>query len=457
MTTEPASPDLVQCPACGGQGTRREVIGYVTADMASDACEPGMEGAPMEGDVPCSVCGGDGLLPVVPATVFSGGVSPVDDATAVDWGEPGWRVVNGAAGKVFAGSDPAALLEAMATWGGFWEVLARPGDGSGAGPFGLTCPECGNLLYEVEGATQNLPGRSRCGTCVAKAQGHLPRHEPRIVNSLGGTHCGVCGADLNEGGCVEVKAADEPGVAPHPEENCVDSECALHPTEPSTHDTSPEPKRGMVINTAMGLPGERGVPDEPRPGLEEMVHNTAGGDVEAAVVGPKRPIDKNSNEYRVGFLDGAAYARKTDSWCGEASPHEGHSWAAQLGEPEAASRTCETRWCPGVAAGASATPGPFRNGREHELKCWPQFFEAIEEGRKRYEVRHNDRDYRYGDTLHLREWDPKDEAYTGRTMRVVVTYLMQGQQSEVLKDLPRSLVVMSIWPERPAVTEGDGS
>ena len=40
----------VTCAVCGGTG----IAGYVTSDMATDACEPEMEGMPM----PCSCDGG---------------------------------------------------------------------------------------------------------------------------------------------------------------------------------------------------------------------------------------------------------------------------------------------------------------------------------------------------------------------------------------------------------------
>jgi hypothetical protein len=42
----------------------------------------------------------------------------------------------------------------------------------------------------------------------------------------------------------------------------------------------------------------------------------------------------------------------------------------------------------------------------HELKCWPDFFDAIASGRKPFEVRKNDRGYQAGDRLILRKWDP---------------------------------------------------
>lgn len=35
--------------------------------------------------------------------------------------------------------------------------------------------------------------------------------------------------------------------------------------------------------------------------------------------------------------------------CGNADVHTPHPWAAQLGDPESASRTCESRWCVGVS------------------------------------------------------------------------------------------------------------
>lgn len=58
----------------------------------------------------------------------------------------------------------------------------------------------------------------------------------------------------------------------------------------------------------------------------------------------------------------------------------------------------------------------------HELKTWPEFYRAIIEGRKRHELRRNDRDIRVGDTLHLREFDPDTQEYTGASCRVRVTY-----------------------------------
>lgn len=59
----------------------------------------------------------------------------------------------------------------------------------------------------------------------------------------------------------------------------------------------------------------------------------------------------------------------------------------------------------------------------HPLKCWPEFFQAIVERKKTFEVRKNDRDFKVGDTLRLYEYDPKSKTYTGRVHTVEVTYI----------------------------------
>lgn len=44
---------------------------------------------------------------------------------------------------------------------------------------------------------------------------------------------------------------------------------------------------------------------------------------------------------------------------------------------------------------------------EHDLKCWPKYYEYVASGDKTFEVRRNDRDFRVGDTLLLREYEPR--------------------------------------------------
>ncbi len=62
----------------------------------------------------------------------------------------------------------------------------------------------------------------------------------------------------------------------------------------------------------------------------------------------------------------------------------------------------------------------------HELKILPEYFDAVQSGKKNFELRKNDRDYRCGDILLLREW--KDGEYTGRTVKRKITYILTGCQ-----------------------------
>lgn len=61
--------------------------------------------------------------------------------------------------------------------------------------------------------------------------------------------------------------------------------------------------------------------------------------------------------------------------------------------------------------------------RRHRLKTWPVYWGAVHDGRKPFEVRRADRDFREGDLLLLERWDPntedycRDEAGNIRTLR----------------------------------------
>ena len=76
----------------------------------------------------------------------------------------------------------------------------------------------------------------------------------------------------------------------------------------------------------------------------------------------------------------------------------------------------------------------------HDLKCWTSVFQDVYLGVKSFEIRVNDRDYKVGDTLHLREYNPETDAFTGRWVSRRVTYILRGGQW----GLPGNLVVMAI-------------
>ena len=62
----------------------------------------------------------------------------------------------------------------------------------------------------------------------------------------------------------------------------------------------------------------------------------------------------------------------------------------------------------------------------HELKIWPQHFDKVQGGVKKFEVRMDDRGYQIGDLLHLREWDPMSELYTDREIMACIGYVHRG-------------------------------
>lgn len=64
----------------------------------------------------------------------------------------------------------------------------------------------------------------------------------------------------------------------------------------------------------------------------------------------------------------------------------------------------------------------------HELKTLPEFWQDVFDNIKNFEVRFNDRDFKVGDLLFLREWDPKTETYTGRVARRNVIYVLDNPQ-----------------------------
>lgn len=76
----------------------------------------------------------------------------------------------------------------------------------------------------------------------------------------------------------------------------------------------------------------------------------------------------------------------------------------------------------------------------HELKILPEYFEAVLMGYKTFEVRKNDRNFKKGDTLILKEWDDFRRAFTGRELSRAVTYVFEGGSF----GLEKGFVIMAI-------------
>lgn len=68
----------------------------------------------------------------------------------------------------------------------------------------------------------------------------------------------------------------------------------------------------------------------------------------------------------------------------------------------------------------------------HELKILPQYFQAVWNETKTFELRKDDRDYHGGDLLLLKEWD--GTKYTGSVLYVKVTYILRDAEKYGLKD-----------------------
>ncbi len=76
----------------------------------------------------------------------------------------------------------------------------------------------------------------------------------------------------------------------------------------------------------------------------------------------------------------------------------------------------------------------------HELKIYPEYFDAVISGKKTFEIRKHDRPFKEGDLLALNEYDGRN-TYTGRSCLVYVDFLMNSPEY-----LAKDMIVMSIKP-----------
>lgn len=66
----------------------------------------------------------------------------------------------------------------------------------------------------------------------------------------------------------------------------------------------------------------------------------------------------------------------------------------------------------------------------HELKILPEYFQAVLDGDKTFEIRKNDRNYKVGDRLILKEYEPVDGDFTNREESKVISYITDYAQVE---------------------------
>ena len=68
-------------------------------------------------------------------------------------------------------------------------------------------------------------------------------------------------------------------------------------------------------------------------------------------------------------------------------------------------------------------------------KIWPEYFQRILDGVKKFELRLGDFECNPGDILVLKEWNPKTREYTGRSLEKEVTYVIKTKD-------------VKFWPEK---------
>ena len=77
--------------------------------------------------------------------------------------------------------------------------------------------------------------------------------------------------------------------------------------------------------------------------------------------------------------------------------------------------------------------------KTHELKILPQYYAAVADGTKTFEIRKNDRDYQTGDIVTLKEYNEDTKEYTGNESSFKIGFVTDYEQTD-------DYVVFSIQP-----------
>lgn len=66
----------------------------------------------------------------------------------------------------------------------------------------------------------------------------------------------------------------------------------------------------------------------------------------------------------------------------------------------------------------------------HELKTWIEYFQMMVNGVKPFELRKNDRGFKVGHKLLLKEYDKENKTFTGRILHRRITCVLSGAIAE---------------------------
>jgi hypothetical protein len=70
---------------------------------------------------------------------------------------------------------------------------------------------------------------------------------------------------------------------------------------------------------------------------------------------------------------------------------------------------------------------------QHTCKIWPKYYDMLASGKKNFELRKHNRDYKIGDQLLFMEWNPKTEEYTGRSLKRKIIYILRSSDHDGLE------------------------
>ena len=75
----------------------------------------------------------------------------------------------------------------------------------------------------------------------------------------------------------------------------------------------------------------------------------------------------------------------------------------------------------------------------HELKILPDYYWEVFLGHKTFEIRKNDRDFKTGDMVILKEWNPDSKLYTRNKLTRKIIYILKD-----VEGLEKDFILMSI-------------
>lgn len=75
----------------------------------------------------------------------------------------------------------------------------------------------------------------------------------------------------------------------------------------------------------------------------------------------------------------------------------------------------------------------------HELKIHPEYYWEVFLSHKTFEIRKNDRDFKTGDMVILKEWNPITKLYTGNKLARKIIYVLKD-----VEGLEKDFILMSI-------------